>query len=189
MDARGAPGRWRGPAPGGGRCMGATPCLWPPDRHALMAIYSFAKVESMPRYLLLGVLTFFCASSQAATPAESLAAFHAALETGNAEQAQAMLKPDVQIFESGYVERSRDEYARHHLGDDMLFAKATRSKVLRQSEMIEGNQAVVMRETETTGQFKGKPVHLLGTETVVMDRQGDQWLFSHIHWSSRKAAK
>jgi ketosteroid isomerase-like protein len=123
----------------------------------------------------------------AATPLETVSAFHEALSSGKAEAATAFLSPTVQIFESGYVERSRDEYAGHHLAGDMAFAKATSLTVSRQNERVEGNIAIVTRETETKGKFKGTNVHAFGTETAVLEKQGDKWFITHVHWSSRKA--
>jgi ketosteroid isomerase-like protein len=130
-----------------------------------------------------------CLPARAATPAETVAEFHQALKAGDKARAAALLKPEIHIFESGQVERSRDEYAAHHLGADMEFARATDSKVLRHSERIDGNLAVVMQETETTGKFQGRPVHLFGTETAILEKQGDGWVVTHIHWSSRQAAR
>lgn len=123
----------------------------------------------------------------AATPTETVTAFHAALSAGKADQAIALLSPDVQIYESGYVERSRDEYAGHHLKGDIEFAKATKSTVVKQSVRVNGKLAVVMQETETTGNYKGKGVHHFGTETAVLEQQDDKWLIAHVHWSSRKS--
>jgi len=123
----------------------------------------------------------------AATPLETVSGFHDALSVGKADAATVFLSPTIQIFESGYVERSRDEYAGHHLPSDMAFAKATSQTVIRQNERVEGNIAIVTRETETKGKFKGTDVHSFGTETAVLEKQGDKWLITHVHWSSRKA--
>ena len=123
----------------------------------------------------------------AGLPLDTVAAFHAALSAGKTEEAKLLLAPTIQIFESGHVERSRDEYASHHLPGDIAFAKATRQTVLRQTEKVEGNMAIVMQETETKGSVKGASVHAFGTGTMVLEKQGDQWLITHIHWSSRKA--
>ena len=72
------------------------------------------------------------ASSLAASPKESIAAFHAALVSGDKAKALALLSPEIAIYEAGYVERSREEYASHHLGGDMEFAKNSTRKVLKQ---------------------------------------------------------
>lgn len=127
------------------------------------------------------------AASLAATPKETVAAFHEALTSGDKDRALAFLSPAVAIYEAGYVERSRDEYAHHHLGGDMEFAKTTTRKVLKQGERIDGNTAIVWEETETTGTARGKPVHAFGTGTVVLEKKGDGWAIVHVHWSSRKA--
>lgn len=125
-------------------------------------------------------------ASHAATPADVLDAFHAALANGDSAKAQSLLAPQLLVFESGHVERSRSEYAGHHLPADMEFAQATRRKVLQQIVRDHGQFAVITQETETTGTFRDKPVHLFGTETAVLQRDGDQWTITHVHWSSRK---
>lgn len=131
-------------------------------------------------------LSIICLPVFAATPSETVVAFHAALAAGEAGRATELMSPQIQIYESGYVERSRDEYAGHHLPADIGFAKTTTTKVLKQNERIGGDLAVVMQETETSGNFKGKNIRLLGTETALLEKQGDKWIITHIHWSSRK---
>lgn len=127
------------------------------------------------------------AGSLAASPKETVEAFHGALVSGDKEKAVRLLAPEVAIYEAGFVERSRDEYASHHLGGDIEFAKSSTRKVLKQTERIDGKTAIVWEETETTGVARGKPVHVFGTGTVVLERKGDDWAIVHVHWSSRKA--
>jgi hypothetical protein len=123
----------------------------------------------------------------AATPSETMDAFQRALADGKRDAALALLSPDVQIFESGYVERSRDSYAAHHLDSDIDFLRSTQSRLLRHEERRAGATAVVMRETETTGSYENAEVHLFGLETAVLEQRGDGWRIVHLHWSSRKA--
>lgn len=137
--------------------------------------------------LALVLAAVFAAPAHAAGPDQTMAAFHAALTAGDRSKALELLAPEVMIYESGYVERSRDEYASHHLGGDMEFAKNATRKVLRQGERVTGNTAVLWQETETTGTARGKAVHAFGTETAVLEKKGDDWTIVHIHWSSRKA--
>ena len=139
------------------------------------------KIASFAALALVGMNAF------AAGPSDTVAAFHAAITAGDKTRALAMLSPTIMIYESGYVERSRDEYASHHLGGDMEFAKGVKRKVLKHSERVDGNIAIVMEETETTGAVKGKPVHAFGVETAVLEKKGDEWVIAHVHWSSRKA--
>ena len=107
--------------------------------------------------------------------------------SGDKAKATSLLAPDITIYEAGHVERSRDEYAGHHLGGDMEFAKNATRKVLKQTERIDGKTAILWEETETTGTARGKPVHAFGTETAVLEKNGDNWTIVHVHWSSRKA--
>jgi ketosteroid isomerase-like protein len=123
----------------------------------------------------------------AATPTEVVGDYHAALAGGNAAKALSLLSPSVQIYESGYAEKSKDDYAGHHLPADMAFAKTVSRKVVEGSERIAGDLAVVMQQTDTRGTHNGAPIHLLGTETAVLEKKGDGWVITHFHWSSRKA--
>ncbi|MDB5749543.1 MAG: hypothetical protein JWP72_4391 [Massilia sp.] len=144
-------------------------------------------MQSIAGLLLATALFAASANSLAASPKETLAAFHDALASGDKAKAISLLAPGVAIYEAGYVERSRDEYAGHHLGGDMEFAKNATRKVLKQTERIDGKTAIVWEETETTGTARGKPVHVFGTETAVLEKNGDNWTIVHVHWSSRKA--
>ncbi len=126
------------------------------------------------------------AASAASAPREALAAFHAALVAGDKARVLELMSPNVAIYEAGRVERSRDEYASHHLGGDMEFAKTATRKVLKESERADGNMAVIWQETETSGTSRGKPVHVLGTETALLEKNKGAWRIVHVHWSSRK---
>ena len=143
--------------------------------------------QAIPALVLSAALFAISSASLAASPKETLTAFHDALTSGDKAKALSLLSPEVAIYESGYVERSRDEYAHHHLGGDMEFAKNSTRKVLKQTERINGNTAVVWEESETTGTSRGKPVHAFGTGTAVLEKRGDTWAIVHVHWSSRKA--
>lgn len=134
------------------------------------------------------IITAFSSASFANEPKEVLAAFQAALAAGEQAKVEALLAPDVTIYESGYVERSRAEYTGHHLPEDIAFAKTSTHKILQTKERIEGNLAVIWQETETTvkPKSKGKELRILGTETSVLQKLGDSWSIVHVHWSSRK---
>lgn len=136
---------------------------------------------------LILILIALSNSSYANEPKEVLAAFHTALATGDTSKVAELLAPDITIYESGYVERSRAEYAGHHLPEDIAFAKTSTRKLLQTKERIEGNLAVIWQETETQAKVKGKMLQILGTETSVLQRTGDSWGIVHIHWSSRTA--
>lgn len=145
------------------------------------------RKNHMKKRVLFAAVALFSLNAWSATPSETVAAFHAALHAGDKDQALALLSPQIMIFEAGHVERSRDEYAHHHLASDMEFGKATTRKVLKHQERIDGNIATVLEETETSGAFKGKPVQSFGVETAILEKKGDGWVIVHVHWSSRKA--
>ncbi|PXX47055.1 nuclear transport factor 2 family protein [Undibacterium pigrum] len=134
--------------------------------------------------LALSTLTSF---TYAGEPKDALAAFYAAVAAGDKAKATELLAPDVTIYESGYVERSRADYAGHHLPEDMAFAKTSTRTVLQQSQRIDGNLAVIWAETETKAKVKGKDVQLFGTETALLQKSGNDWQIVHVHWSSRKS--
>lgn len=147
----------------------------------------FTGSESMKSTIVAILLAVTGVHAFASSPKETLTSFHAALAAGDKLKVAELLSPEVTIYESGFVERSRAEYASHHLTDDIAFSKVTASKVLKQTERVEGNIAVLWTESETTGSFQGKDVHSLGTETTILEKKGDKWVVMHIHWSSRKA--
>jgi ketosteroid isomerase-like protein len=124
-------------------------------------------------------------AAEATDAAMAVDAFHAALKAGDTAGALTWLAPDVMIFEEGGAERSRDEYASHHLGSDAAFAAASEATVSRRSGWADGDVAWITSEGRTTGQFNGRAVDRLTTETMVLKRHADGWRIHHIHWSSR----
>ena len=118
--------------------------------------------------------------------AATVDAFHAALQRGDARAAAALLADDALIFESGGAERSKAEYAAHHLPADAEFTKLVTSTVTRRSGRADGGLAWIGTEGRTTGTYKGKALDLATTETMVLRRVGGAWKIIHIHWSSEK---
>jgi ketosteroid isomerase-like protein len=130
------------------------------------------------------------AVSAAARPAARVVDnFHAALGRGDQKAALAFLVDDVLIYESGGVERSKAEYASHHLAADAAFSQAVPGKLARRHGSAVGNVAWIASEGRTTGTFKGKPVDVVTTETMVVRRVGAAWKIAHIHWSSAPGGK
>lgn len=125
------------------------------------------------------------AGAEAADAATAVDAFHAALKAGDTAAALALMAPEVMIFEEGGAERSRDEYASHHLGADVAFAAASEATVARRAGWADGDIAWVTSEGRTTGQINGRAVDRLTTETMVLKRHAGGWRIHHIHWSSR----
>jgi hypothetical protein len=120
------------------------------------------------------------------SPSNAWDGLHLAIRGADRAAATSVLAADVQIFESGYVERSRDEYLSHHFDSDAKFAKTVTRKVIKHSEQVAGNMALILEETESNGSYEGQSLKLIGTETAVLRLNGGNWQIVHIHWSSRK---
>jgi mono/diheme cytochrome c family protein/ketosteroid isomerase-like protein len=127
----------------------------------------------------------------AALPGEAAAAaaviddFQARLKQGDTKRAAQLLDPAVLIFEGGNAEKSRAEYASHHLGADAEFlAKATVRPLLR-TGAAQGDLAWIATESEITSK-SAQPLSLISTETMVLRKTAAGWRVTHIHWSSRE---
>ena len=119
--------------------------------------------------------------------AATVDAFHAALRRGDTSAAAALLADDVLILESGEVERSKAEYASHHLGADAEYSRAVPSSLTRRAGNASGAMAWIASEGRTTGSFHGKPLDQMTTETMVLRRAARGWKIVQIHWSSAAA--
>lgn len=116
--------------------------------------------------------------------AATVDAFHAALHRGDTRSAANLLADDAIIYEEGGAERSKAEYAEHHLPADATFSKAVHSTVTRRSGHSAGMLAWIASEGRTTGVYKGKSLDRVSAETMVLRRVGRAWKIVHVHWSS-----
>lgn len=114
-------------------------------------------------------------------------AFHAALDGGDTAAAAAFLADAVLVFEAGGAERSKTEYAGHHLPADAVFAKAVGSELTRRSGGVSGNLAWVASEGQTRGRYNDRDINRITTETMILQRVSGAWKIVHVHWSSRAA--
>ena len=119
--------------------------------------------------------------------AATVDAFHAALHHGDTAAAAAFIADDALIFESGGVERSKAEYTGHHLAADAEFSRAVTSVVTKRTAHANGAFAWVASEGRTTGNYHGRALDLVTTETMLLRRAGGAWKIVHIHWSSGAA--
>lgn len=130
----------------------------------------------------------------AGIPAAAVAAvaavdrFTMALAKGDLEGARAELDPNVLILESGGAERSAAVYMGSHAMDDAAFLKTAHQRLLHRTAYASGDLAWVASESELQLQQADKPVTLLSTETMVLQRSTGVWKIVHIHWSSRRKA-
>ena len=112
-------------------------------------------------------------------------AFHAALDWGDTATAAGLLGDALVVFEGGEVERSKAEYAGHHLPADAVFAQAVGSQMTRRSGGASGDMAWVASEGRTQGRYKDRDIDRITTETMVLRRVSGVWKIIHVHWSSR----
>ncbi|MBX9616591.1 MAG: nuclear transport factor 2 family protein [Caulobacteraceae bacterium] len=123
---------------------------------------------------------------EAAAPAIAVVdAFHDALGSGERDAVLALLTEDVMVLEEGGAERSREEYAGHHLPADMAYAAATETEITRRAASVAGDIAWLLTEGRASGTFNGRPVDRLTAETMILHRQAGGWRIPLIHWSSR----
>ncbi|HEY9102521.1 nuclear transport factor 2 family protein [Chitinimonas sp.] len=122
-------------------------------------------------------------------PAKVVEAFHAALSDGEQAKAEALLLPEVRIYESGHVEATRAEYAAHHLPEDIVYARKSKTSLKRLDTVESPDMAVVTSESETLDLSGKQPKRYAGTETMVLKRVGGEWRIAHIHWSSHLLKK
>lgn len=110
--------------------------------------------------------------------------FAEAIAKGDDATARALLLPNVLIYESGEAETSADEYLNHHLSADIAFMAGMRREVLSRETGGDGAASWVATKSRLRGQYKGKPVDLDSTETLILTFTELGWRISHIHWSS-----
>jgi ketosteroid isomerase-like protein len=112
--------------------------------------------------------------------------FSAALSAGDLAKAGKELDPNVLILESGGAERSAAEYLSGHAKSDAEFLRTAHQQLRRRGAHASGDFAWVASESELHLQKDGKPVTVLSTETMLLQRRAAEWKIVHIHWSSRK---
>ena len=127
-------------------------------------------------------------SAAAATPIATVDAFHAALASEEPRNALDLLREDVLIFESGGVERSRAEYASHHLAADAAYSAAVRRTLVWRSHGEAGNTAWVTSVETVAGAYRGRTINSRSVETMLLARTAGTWRILHIHWSSQDLA-
>ncbi len=128
------------------------------------------------------------ANAAAATPVAVVDAFHAALTSADPRKALDFLAEDVLIFKSGGVERSRTEYASHHLAADAAFSASVRRTLVSRSHGEVGNAAWVTSVEIVAGAYRSRAINSRSVETMLLGQVAGKWRISHIHWSSKDVA-
>lgn len=115
-------------------------------------------------------------------PVTAVDEFHQALAGGNGEVALALLHDKATLLEEGQIQ-SKQEYAEHHLGEDMKFMAQAKSEQLSREQRIEGRQATVTTRSHLTGTYEGKPVDVVLDENMSLYKTSDGWIITHVQWS------
>ncbi len=135
--------------------------------------------------MTLGAASLGLSATDSASPQSAVNAFRHALESGQEQAALELLAPELLVYESGDQNRTRGEYAAHHLRADMAFLAKVRVRTLEQRASEDGALAWVV----TRSRIAGGPVDRVGTETMVLRRGPEGWRIVHVHWSSRPATR
>ena len=125
------------------------------------------------------------ADSRALSAEETANSLYTGLKTGDTELVQAILDPQVLIFESGGVESSLKEYASHHMGADMAFMANMSREIVSRKVIEQGDICVIATQAKLSGTYRDKQVDSVSDETLVLQRKEQGWRITHIHWSSR----
>ena len=135
--------------------------------------------------LLAGTQAFAQLTPSDATAVEAtVRGFHQALASGDAAGALRLLAADAVILESGARE-TRDEYAAHHLPEDIEFARAVPMQRGPIQVTVSGNTAWASSTGKLQGAFRSRPVDMAVAELIVLSRTAAGWEIRAIHWSSQ----
>lgn len=120
------------------------------------------------------------------TPAATLAAYRAALETRDAEAMQSLFAESSLIFENGKAEGSFDDYLAHHLGPEL---HAIESFTFSDPTLEVEQHGEVAIAHETYGYAialsDGRRIERLGVATSVLVQEDSDWKILRYHSSSR----
>ncbi|MDD3762475.1 MAG: nuclear transport factor 2 family protein [Nevskiales bacterium] len=140
--------------------------------------------------LVAGLLSGLTAAPALADDAEAVKAvvadFHQAMAEGYKDGVLALLAPDAVVFETGYIEASRDQYAAGHLDNDLLYAAKVKYRMVHSQAEASGDLGYVITQGVSEGEFAGQAIHLANTETMVLRRIDGAWKIVHIHWSAHE---
>jgi len=127
--------------------------------------------------------------ADAAEPVAVVEQFFRELATGNTNAAGALLDAGVLIYEGGRVERSRAEYASHHLASDAKFLKSATHRLLSRTGVANDDLAWVASEARLSADAESRTVDVITTETMVLRKTAQGWRIIHVHWSNRPAPR
>lgn len=142
----------------------------------------------LPRLATALLLLACAAPAFAGSPGEAMDAFHKALRDKAADKALALMAEDAVVYEQGFSEVTRKEWARKQLGAAVMLASDTERRILSRESREAGDVAWVLTTTRTIVDVDGRNRLLLdGAETAVLRREQGAWKIQHLHWSAHEA--
>lgn len=143
----------------------------------------------MRRCWLAAALLLVANVLSAADSVRALDAFHKALREKAADQALNLLATDAVIYEQGFAEVTRKEWAGKQLGAAVMFASDSERRILSRESREVGDAAWVLSTTRTLVDVAdGKTLRLDGAETAILRREQGEWKIVHLHWSAHETA-
>lgn len=117
-------------------------------------------------------------------PVDFADAFHDAMRSRDRTKILPMLAPDLVVFETGYLEATRDDYVKSNLDDDTAFASATDYRPMSRGVIGSGESVTVLTKASIQGFIGGQSVDLVQSETMILRRTATAWEIVHLHWSA-----
>ncbi|MEO7916999.1 MAG: nuclear transport factor 2 family protein [Dokdonella sp.] len=115
-------------------------------------------------------------------------AFHAALQRGDRRGVVTLLAPEVIVTEGGETQ-SHDEYASHHLAEDIAFLKGAKITPISLRSIPAGDTAVVGSEADIGMMKQGRWTTTRSRELLKLKRQDTTWKIVSIEWQSELLGK
>ena len=111
--------------------------------------------------------------------------FHQALKRGDEAQVNNLLTEDVVIVENGKINRSRYEYIKQHMKEDMEALNASKTVFHELSIKVNGSTAIATVRKKIIEAERGEELDMHNMETMVLNKQSNGlWKIRYIHWSS-----
>jgi len=146
--------------------------------------------DALIRIAMLAVLaaaTSACSDSSGAPvrgPEETVDAYYQALRDQKPALALSLLGREVQVFEHGRLNRSRQDYAAAHLPTDLDSAKRITRELLSRRSGGSGDFHWVASNFREQEMLEDGESGSNATETVLLRRRGGAWQIVHIHFSA-----
>lgn len=114
---------------------------------------------------------------------KTITLFNQALRERDVESIEALLSPQVVVFENGKIDHSFDEYASYHMQSDMRLMASVNVETMEHKVNIYGNTAISLVSSRVSGRYRGQNLNYTSLETMTLVKENQNWKITHIHWS------